>query len=58
MNMKTKLVLCFLLLCVSLAIPDSADGTVPAPKDVLGFQPGEDRKLASWAKVVEYFERL
>jgi hypothetical protein len=31
---------------------------VPAPKDVLGFQPGDDRKLASWAKVVEYFEWL
>src|SRR5436190_8714249 len=32
--------------------------TVPAPKDVLGWTPGDDRKLASWAQVVEYFKRL
>jgi hypothetical protein len=32
--------------------------TIPAPSDVLGFTPGDDRKLASWAKVVEYFQRL
>jgi hypothetical protein len=32
--------------------------TVPAPKDVLGWTPGDDRKLASWAQVVEYFKKL
>jgi len=32
--------------------------TMPAPADVLGFTPGDDRKLASWAKVVEYFQKL
>jgi Zinc carboxypeptidase len=31
---------------------------VPAPQEVLGFSPGEDRKLASWGKVVEYFQKL
>src|SRR5690348_1188020 len=31
---------------------------IPEPKDVLGFTPGDDRKLASWAKVVEYFQKL
>jgi hypothetical protein len=31
---------------------------VPAPEDVLGFHPGDDRKLAAWASVVEYFKRL
>ena len=30
----------------------------PAPEDVLGFRPGDDRKLAAWASVVEYFKRL
>ena len=30
----------------------------PAPKDILGFTPGDDYKLASWAKVVEYFQKL
>src|SRR5580765_1872501 len=32
--------------------------SVPAPADVLGFTPGDDRKLASWAKVVAYFQKL
>jgi len=32
--------------------------SMPAPADVLGFTPGDDRKLASWAKVVEYFQKL
>jgi hypothetical protein len=32
--------------------------TIPAPVDVLGFTPGDDRKLASWDQVVEYFKRL
>ncbi|MEO6051669.1 MAG: M14 family zinc carboxypeptidase, partial [Pyrinomonadaceae bacterium] len=31
---------------------------IPQPKDVLGFTPGDDRKLANWAKVVEYFQKL
>ncbi len=35
-----------------------AQARIPAPEDVLGFRPGNDRKLASWAKVVEYFQRL
>lgn len=35
-----------------------ASAQVPAPKDVLGFTPGDDRKLASWAQVVDYFKKL
>jgi hypothetical protein len=31
---------------------------VPAPEEVLGFRVGDDRKLASWASIVEYFQRL
>src|ERR1700694_1363345 len=31
---------------------------VPAPEDVIGFRPGDDRKLASWAQVIEYFQKL
>jgi hypothetical protein len=31
---------------------------VPAPADVLGFTPGDDRKLAAWAQTVEYYRRL
>jgi hypothetical protein len=31
---------------------------VPAPREVLGFAPGDDRKLADWSQIVEYFKRL
>src|SRR2546427_9390979 len=56
------------LLFIALSIQSNAIGirtvalaqskTIPAPADVLGFTPGDDRKLASWAKVVEYFRKL
>jgi hypothetical protein len=32
--------------------------SIPAPQEVLGFNPGDDRKLASWNQVVSYFEKL
>ncbi|HWO01439.1 MAG TPA: hypothetical protein VNS63_19420, partial [Blastocatellia bacterium] len=35
----------------------SALNGVPAPRDVIGFTPGDDRKLASWAQIVEYFKK-
>jgi zinc carboxypeptidase len=35
-----------------------ADATIPAPEEVLGFRPGDDRKLASWSQVLTYFEKL
>jgi hypothetical protein len=31
---------------------------IPAPEEVLGFTPGDDRKLASWNEVLKYFEAL
>src|ERR1043166_442452 len=54
------------LLFVTLALQSSSVAgqaaaqtrSIPAPADVLGFTPGDDRKLASWAKVVEYFQKL
>ncbi len=48
--MKTLLLVLFLAL--------SAAAQIPSPKDVLGFTPGDDKKLASWAQVVDYFKRL
>ncbi|PYS83775.1 MAG: hypothetical protein DMF67_07575 [Acidobacteria bacterium] len=36
----------------------SKTANVPAPADVLGFTPGDDRRLAGWAQTVEYFRRL
>ncbi len=34
------------------------DQSVPSPKDVLGFTPGDDKKLASWAQTLDYFKKL
>ena len=36
----------------------AAQALVPEPKDVFGFVPGDDYKLASHAEIVEYFRRL
>jgi hypothetical protein len=61
-----------LLLSISLIVPRGqaqraatarkesarAKTSVPAPLEVLGFRPGDDRKLASWKQVVDYFGRL
>src|SRR6266436_5407580 len=34
------------------------NSSIPAPEQTLGFRPGDDRKLASWAEVVQYFQKL
>ena len=31
---------------------------IPSPEAVLGFRPGEDRKLADWDQILGYFRRL
>ncbi len=50
--------LAILLLTVQCLLLTALAQGVPSPKDVLGFTPGDDRKLASWAQVVEYFQKL
>src|SRR5262245_48351442 len=47
-----------LLLLVCLCSAAMSQAKIPAPAEVLGFVPGEDRKLASWDQVVDYFQRL
>src|SRR5436190_14478421 len=47
-----------LRLCVILLAFSAAQSQIPAPKDVLGWTPGDDRKLASWAQTVDYFTKL
>src|SRR5688500_18699251 len=70
--MHTRFLL--LLLAVSISLPlfpfgpaqaqrtatrnVSEAATVPSPRDVLGFTPGDDRKLASWNQVLMYFNKL
>ena len=43
----------------TIAVPASLNtAAIPAPHEVLGFTPGDDRKLASWKQIVNYFEKL
>ena len=62
--MRKRLFLLPAFLFVTLSIQSDAilrrtnAAAIPAPADVLGFTPGDDRKLASWAQVVEYFQKL
>ena len=41
-----------------LAPQASASPAVPTPESVLGFVPGEDRKLADWGQVLDYLRAL
>lgn len=38
--------------------PGPARTVLPTPHSVLGFVPGEDRKIADWAQITDYFRRL
>ena len=41
-----------------LSIASFAQSTIPSPKSVLGFNPGDDRTVAGWSQITDYFERL
>ena len=58
--MRTRIVTLLLFLLVWFFPSRSAitQTKIPTPAEVLGFTPGDDRKLASWSQVVDYFERL
>ena len=47
---------------LALAAPAAAGGqappAVPAPAEVLGFQPGDDYRLALWEELTPYYEQL
>ncbi|HJT29564.1 MAG TPA: M14 family metallopeptidase [Pyrinomonadaceae bacterium] len=46
-------------LIVFLSITSAAQSTtIPSPKSVLGFTPGDDRTIAGWSQITDYFERL
>ncbi len=36
----------------------SASAAIPSPKSVLGFTPGDDRTIADWSQITDYFSRL
>ena len=40
------------------AAPQQKQGQIPAPRSVLGFNPGDDRTIADWQQIGDYFARL
>ncbi|HYJ87296.1 MAG TPA: M14 family metallopeptidase [Pyrinomonadaceae bacterium] len=70
--MRTRLFALILALSISLPFltfelvtaqrprprPVTTVTSIPSPRDVLGFTPGDDRKLASWNQVLNYFDKL
>ncbi|MCS6874179.1 MAG: M14 family metallopeptidase [Pyrinomonadaceae bacterium] len=50
--MKRLWIICYFCILTSVY------GKTVEPKEVLGFTPGDDRRLASWNQVVDYFKRL
>ncbi len=47
-----------ILLPLIFFTPNLISGAVPSPKEVLGFEPGEDFKLANWDEILKYFTTL
>src|SRR5262249_52480606 len=45
-------------LAAALPVGAPAGPTVPSPRAVLGFTPGDDRKLADWVQIEGYFRQL
>jgi hypothetical protein len=50
--------LLFACLIFSLEFSIVAQTNAPTPESVLGFKPGEERKLAKWDQFVAYFSKL
>ena len=36
----------------------AASAAIPSPRSVLGFMPGDDRTIADWSQITDYFTRL
>jgi hypothetical protein len=56
--MPTRVVILLLFLVIAFTPAVKSQKKIPTPAEVLGFAPGEDRKLASWDQVVDYFQKL
>jgi zinc carboxypeptidase len=62
-RLRLSLILSALAIAPVFAVPAQAGGLPPAPKppsprETLGFAPGDDRKLADWSQIVDYFKKL
>jgi len=56
--MTTSRILAAAAFSLTLAAPQSSWSQVPAPKDVFGFDPGTDYKLANYPQMLQYFDAL
>lgn len=59
--MKKLYLLLSILLLFPAAHPLNAQQVqphVPTPQEILGFNPGDDRRLASWTQVIDYYQKL
>jgi len=60
---RFALVLPLVLLLLIVSAPQASgqqqrSNAVPSPRSVLGFSPGEDRTIADWRQIYDYFGRL
>jgi hypothetical protein len=61
-----NLIFGFFTFCVAMAgvmaqpqrARTSTAAGLPSPRSVLGFNPGDDRKIADWKQIADYFTRL
>jgi hypothetical protein len=56
--MKMRSLIFFMLVFILASAFAAQAQTVTAPREVLGFEPGEDRKLADWSQITGYFKKL
>ena len=55
----SRWILRLLLAAVIGSAPAFADHKpLPTPRSVLGFEPGDDRKMADWTQLTDYFKKL
>ncbi len=55
---KSIILISTLFLLLGGALAERALAQIPTPASVIGHRVGADYKLARWAKIVEYFEKL
>jgi hypothetical protein len=53
-----SVVACLAVILFSAAIARPQSAAIPSPKSVLGFTPGDERTVAGWSQITDYFERL
>jgi hypothetical protein len=50
--------LCLIFLFIFILNPAVARADIPSPRSVLGFAPGDDRTIADWKQIFNYFAQL